>query len=71
MKIEIDTLRDSAVEIRKAITLLQSLVEHPTMQQPVKNIFESSSAETPAQSMFGLFDTPPNEKKTEAKIEYY
>ncbi len=76
MKIEIDTLRDSQAEIRKAILLLQALVERPTVQQmvsPVKNIFESGqSIETPVQSMFGsLFDGQSDEKKTEPKIEYY
>ncbi len=72
MRIEIDTLHDSPAEIRKAISLLQSLVEHPSIQP--RNIFESSQdAAQPSPLLGTLFDDPPlNEtKKIEPKIEYY
>lgn len=39
MKISIDTIADSKDDIRKAIRLLQSLVEH----EEARNIFDSSS----------------------------
>ncbi|MEM4246964.1 MAG: hypothetical protein QXR48_04230 [Candidatus Woesearchaeota archaeon] len=39
MKISIDTIADSKEDIRKAIRLLQSLVEH----EGAKNIFDSPS----------------------------
>ncbi|MEM2916295.1 MAG: hypothetical protein QXT19_02990 [Candidatus Woesearchaeota archaeon] len=39
MKISIDTVADSKEDIRKAIRLLQSLVEH----EEARNIFDSSS----------------------------
>lgn len=60
MRIEIDTNRDSQEDIRKAIALLQSFVDH-AVQAPSKNIFETP---TPAQSLFGaLFDTPSEGKE--------
>jgi len=81
MRIEIDTLRDSQQDIRKAIEMLQSLVAQSTLpmslnggQQP-RNIFESTNAPGSAQSLFGaIFDTPTHETKSEEvqpKIEYY
>jgi len=42
MKISIDTATDSKEEIRKAIKLLQSIVEHETHQ---RDIFSSPGAE--------------------------
>lgn len=79
MRIEIDTLRDSQQDIRKAIEMLQSLVAHPIMQrndlimQQSRNVFENTSSPSNAQSLFGaLFDAPAHEtKKDEPKIEYY
>lgn len=50
MKISIDTAQDSKEEIRKAIRLLQALVEHEASQGS-RNIFDS-----PSDSLFG--DTP-------------
>lgn len=53
MKISIDTSTDSKEDIRKAIKLLQSIVEHDAAQGS-RNIFDSPSADlfgnAPAQS---------------------
>jgi hypothetical protein len=61
MKISIDTAHDSAEQIRKAIRLLQSLVEHDASQGS-RNIFDSPSADlfggTPAQSQPAPSESP-------------
>ena len=44
MKISIDTVSDSKEDIRKAIRLLQSLVEHEAAQGS-RNLFDSPSAD--------------------------
>ena len=71
MKITIDTANDSKEELRKLITLLQSLVE----EKP-KDVF-SESESTPSDGMFNMFgDQPDNStddgsEETTFKIEEY
>ncbi len=55
MKISIDTAADSKEDIRKAIRLLQSLVEH----EGARNIFDS-----PSPSLFG--DAPAQQESSPA-----
>lgn len=84
MKISIDTAQDSKDEIRKAIRLLQALVEHEPGQGS-KNLFESpsndlfgsssSNVSSPASafgSLFGDDAKPPAsaaEQETQEKEE--
>ncbi len=87
MKITIDTASDSHDQIRKAIRLLQSIIEHDPASGS-RNIFDSPSADifssSPAQSeqasptsafgaMFGN-DAPVQpapQKKDSPKVELY
>lgn len=56
MKISIDTAQDSKDEIKKAIRLLQALVEHQASEGS-RNIFDDSSP--------SLFDDAPTETPAE------
>ncbi len=87
MKISIDTSTDSKEDIRKAIKLLQSIVEHETQgsrdifNSPSTDLFGSTpSAEAPVSAFGNLFsdDAPvqqptqnAEDKKDLPKIELY
>ena len=60
MKISIDTAQDSKEEIRKAIKLLQALVEHDASEGS-RNLFDSPSAD--------LFGNAASESSSESSSE--
>jgi hypothetical protein len=78
MKITVDTAQDSAESIRKAIRLLQALVEHDASHGS-RNVFDSpeaalpgNAAGSPAAAFGSLFsDDRPAENSKEPEIEFY
>lgn len=84
MKITIDTGQDSHTDIKKAIRLLQSIVDnHEVYTNVSRNIFDDSSptvnqqqSSAPTTAFTNLFDSPAKpevkeEKEKEFKLELY
>jgi uncharacterized protein (UPF0147 family) len=83
MKITIDTGQDSHTDIKKAIRLLQSIVDNQEVYTNVsRNIFDNPSPEVsqqasaPTTAFANLFDSPvksedKDENEEEVKLEFY
>jgi len=83
MKITIDTGQDSHTDIKKAIRLLQSIVDNQEVYTNAsRNIFDNPSPEVnqqasaPTNAFANLFDSPAKpetkeEKEKEFKLELY